>query len=203
MLRVEGIGGRVLLFFVGVGLTTAMQSSSAAIAVTLTAAAAGALDVAGACTVVIGANVGTTSTALFGAIGATPDARRTALAHTAFNLVAGVVAFSTLPLLLRLLVWLDRFAPGEGIAATVALFHTVFNVLGVLAMWPIAGRLVRWLEARFVPTDELEGASAHLDAPPLAIPHVALAALAREGWRLFEIARRTLVDALAADDVAR
>lgn len=203
VLRVEGIGGRVLLFLVGVGLTTAMQSSSAAIAVTLTAAAAGALDVAGACTVVIGANVGTTSTALFGAIGATPDARRTALAHTAFNLVAGVVAFATLPLLLRLLVWLDRWAPGEGIAVTVALFHTVFNLLGVLAMWPIAGRLVRWLEARFVSADAVEGAPAHLDAPSLAIPHVALAALAREGWRLFEIARRTLVDALAADDVAR
>ncbi|MCB9622037.1 MAG: Na/Pi cotransporter family protein [Sandaracinus sp.] len=202
-LRVEGIGGRALLFVIGVGLTTVMQSSSAAIAVTLTAAAAGALDLAGACTVVvIGANVGTTTTALFGAMGATPDARRTALAHTAFNVVAGVVAFVSLPLLVAVDA-LDDYAPGEGLAARVALFHTGFNVLGVVAMWPFAGRLVQWLQARFVPTDEVEGAPAHLDRTVLSIPHVALAALGREGWRLFEIARRVLAAALASDVSAR
>lgn len=202
-LHVEGVGGRALLFVLGVGLTTVMQSSSAAIAVTLTAAAAGALDVAGACTVVIGANVGTTSTALFASLGATPAARRTALAHSAFNLVAGVVAFLTLPLLLRAVAAVDAWAPGEGIAATVALFHTTFNLLGVLVMWPIASHLVHWLERRFAPTDALEGAPAHLDAPTLAIPDVALAALAREGWRLFEIARRTLVSAVEGDESSR
>lgn len=203
VLRLEGVAGRALLFLIGVALTTAMQSSSAAIAVTLTGAAAGALDLAGACTVVIGANVGTTTTALFGSIGATAAARRTALAHTVFNVVAGVIAFATLPLLLAALGLIDRWAPGEGVAATVALFHTAFNLLGVIAMWPFAGRLVRWLEGRFVPADEIEGAPAHLDAPSLAIPHVALAALAREGWRLFEISRRTLAAALASDDASR
>lgn len=202
-LRVGGIGGRLLLFVIGIGLTTLMQSSSAAIAVTLTAAGAGALDLAGACTVVIGANVGTTTTALFGAIQASADAKRTAVAHAAFNVVAASVAFVTLPLLLYVVDAVDRWAPGDGIAATVALFHTLFNVLGVLLMWPLAGRLVRALERRFVARDAHEGEPAHLDRSVLSVPHIALSALAREGWRLFSLSRRTLEAALHDDDAAR
>ena len=69
-----------------------MQSSSAAMAITLTAAQGGLIDAQGAAAVVIGANIGTTATALMTTPGATPNARRAAWAHVAFNLITAVVA---------------------------------------------------------------------------------------------------------------
>ncbi|MFU8817111.1 MAG: Na/Pi cotransporter family protein, partial [Pseudomonadales bacterium] len=90
-----GDGGALrLLPFVAIGilLTVLMQSSSAALAVTLTAAAGGLMPLPAATAMVIGANVGTTSTAVFATIGATAAARRAAMAHVLFNVVAAVAA---------------------------------------------------------------------------------------------------------------
>ncbi|MDP3613342.1 MAG: Na/Pi symporter, partial [Rubrivivax sp.] len=74
----QGEGPWVLLAQLGIGtlMTVLMQSSSAAMAITLTAAQGGLIEAQGAAAVVIGANIGTTVTALLAAIGATPNARR-------------------------------------------------------------------------------------------------------------------------------
>jgi hypothetical protein len=112
-------------------MTVLMQSSSAAMAITLTAAQGGLIDAQGAAAVVIGANVGTTVTALLAAIGATPNARRAAAAHVVFNLLTGVVALLLLPWLIGAL-GLAREAldlPPDP-AAKLALFHTTFNCAG-------------------------------------------------------------------------
>lgn len=88
---------------VGIVLTVLMQSSSAALAIALTAAQGGLLTTQGAAAVVIGANIGTTVTALIAAIGATPAAKRAAAAHIAFNLLTGAVALLLLPWMVGLL----------------------------------------------------------------------------------------------------
>src|SRR3990167_8062507 len=76
---------------IGTLMTVLMQSSSASMAIALTAAQGGLLDAQGAAAVVIGANIGTTVTALLAAIGATPNARRAAAAHVTFNVVTACV----------------------------------------------------------------------------------------------------------------
>src|SRR5690606_148241 len=87
-----------------------------------------------------------------GAIGANVAGRRLAAVHLAFNLVTGIVALS----LMKPLVWLvEVFSVWLGIAHEdytlhLALFHTLFNVLGVLLMWPQIPRMVRLLE-RWLP----------------------------------------------------
>ncbi|MFO7903393.1 MAG: Na/Pi symporter [Pirellulaceae bacterium] len=98
----EGFGG--LLLFVGIGflLTMLMQSSSAVMAVTLTAASGGLIPLNAGAAMVIGANMGTTSTAALSVIGATPNAKRVAGAHVAFNLITGAMTFLILPLFLYL-----------------------------------------------------------------------------------------------------
>ena len=85
---------------IGAAMTVLMQSSGASMAIALTAAQGGLLTAQGAAAVVIGANVGTTFTALLAAIGATPNARRAAAAHVAFNLITGTVALVLLPWLI-------------------------------------------------------------------------------------------------------
>ena len=188
-----GSGGLGVLAHVGAGalLTVLMQSSSAALAVVLTAAQGGLLDIHDAAAVVIGANIGTTVTAMLAALGATPNARRAAAAHVLFNLLTGAVALLLLPWLidaiglLQVLLELDA-AP----AVTLALFHTTFNVLGVLLMWPLAARLAGFLARRFHTADEDEARPQHLDRTVLSVPALALDALIQEVRRMGEVALR-------------
>jgi Na/Pi-cotransporter len=131
----------------GMALTVLMQSSSAALAVALTAAQSGALPLTAAAAVVIGANLGTTVKALLAALGATANAKRAAMAHVVFNLLTGVVALLLLPWLLTGIVLLGAALDLDSApAATLALFHTIFNVLGVALMWPLCRhwRSTRW-----------------------------------------------------------
>ncbi len=184
----------------GVVMTVLMQSSSASMAVALTAAQGGLLDTQGAAAVVIGANIGTTFTAVLAAIGATSNARRVAAAHVAFNVLTGGVAFALLPWLVQTIeLARDGLALPADPAATLALFHTVFNVLGVVLMWPLAGALAHWLQARFRAREEDEAQPRHLDTNALAVPALAVEALASEVARITQIslraARATLAEA--------
>lgn len=176
---------------IGVLMTVLMQSSSAAMAIALTAAQGGLLTMHGAAAVVIGANIGTTVTALLAAVGATPNARRAAAAHVVFNLVTAAVALALLPWLLVALAaatqWLGLSSEP---AAGLALFHTVFNVLGVLLMWPLASSLTAWLQKRFRAREDNEAQPRYLDDNVLQVPTLAVGALKREVARIGHTAIR-------------
>jgi phosphate:Na+ symporter len=123
----QGEGLVVVMTQLGIGvlMTVLMQSSSAAMAITLTAAQGGLIEAQGAAAVVIGANIGTTVTALLAAIGATPNARRAASAHVVFNLLTGVVALLLLPWLIGMLGEArEALALPPDPATKLALFHT-------------------------------------------------------------------------------
>jgi len=191
---------------VGIVLTVLMQSSSAALAIALTAAQGGLLTAQGAAAVVIGANIGTTVTALIAAIGATAAAKRAAAAHIAFNLLTGAVALLLLPWLVGLLAVLgNALELGDSPAGRLALFHTLFNVMGVILIWPLASQLTRFLEARFRSTEEEDAQPQFIDRTVLAVPALALDALEREVRRMGAIALRLLgvpSPAAAAGDAA-
>ena len=186
-----------MLLFSGVLITVLMQSSSASLALVLTAAQGGLLPMQAAAAAVIGANIGTTVTAVLGAAGATSNARRPAAAHVAFNVLAGAVAFALLPWLLTSVAALRAtLGLAAAPAADLALFHTSFNVLGVVLMWPLAPHLVRWLERVFRTAEEDESRPRFLDHTLLTLPDLALAALDRELRRLGGFAARTVAAAL-------
>jgi phosphate:Na+ symporter len=193
-----GIGGGVLFFLVGTVLTVATQSSSAAIALTLSAATGEVVSLESAAAMVIGANLGTTSTAVFSVVGATPAAKRVASAHVVFNVVTAVAALLTLPWLVDLLVQGLMQADGHAGPATVlAAFHTVFNVLGVLLMVPLSAPLLRALEGRFVSEGEAARRPRHLDATIIEVPAIAFAALQLETRRLGHQAVTLLADVIS------
>ncbi len=175
-------GGNMLLFVaIGFLLTFLMQSSSAAMAVTLTAAAGGLMPLSAAAATVIGANVGTTSTAALAVIGSTSNAQRAAAAHVLFNLLTAMVALLLLGPMLELIA---VGFPEGGVATVLALFHTIFNLLGVALMWWLTPTLVHFLEGRFRSIEEDEGRPRYLDRNVMAAPGLALDALAMELERI-------------------
>jgi len=189
------------LLFLGVGfvMTLLMQSSGASMALTLTAAGSGWIPIEAAAAMVIGANLGTTSTAVLAAIGATPNAKRVAASHVFFNLITGAVALLTLPLWLWFIAYLGTWFNGGGghIATMLALFHTLFNVLGVLLMWPLTARMVTYLETFFHQAEDDESNPRYLDLTLVDTPELAHVALGNELQRV-----ALLVAGMAADAVS-
>lgn len=199
----HGFIGRLLFALLGVGLTVAMQSSSAALAVTLTAAAGGLVSLPAAAAVAIGANIGTTSTGLLAVIGATPAAKRAASAHVLFNGVSGVAALAVLPWLLGAAqAGASATGLGEEPATVIAVFHTLANLLGLALMLPLAKPVTRRLERMFRNADEDESRPRHLDDNVLAMPALALDAARLELCRVEELVRRMGVRSLAGDAAA-
>ncbi|MCW8909813.1 MAG: Na/Pi symporter [Gammaproteobacteria bacterium] len=175
---VLGVTGVLVYLAIGFLMTLFTQSSSAAIAIILTAATGGVLTLEAAAAMVIGANVGTTSTAGFAVIGATPNAKRVASAHVVFNLLTGLIALIILPVLFMVIKYAGQFLGMEdNPAVTLALFHTIFNILGVALMWPLSGKLCHFLLKRFRSTEEIESKPHYIDNTILVSPPLALNAL--------------------------
>jgi len=200
LLENGGATSRFLMVLVGFLLTMAMQSSSAAMAIVLTALDGGLVTLEGGAALVIGANIGTTSTAALSVIGATPNAKRVAGGHVLFNLLTGLVALAVLPLLLKGVFLLERLLGiGSGQVKALALFHTFFNILGVVLVLPLTRFMVRFLKQRFRTSEEDESRPRFLDKTLAATPVLAVQALAKELDRMGTIARRMAKEAISSE----
>ena len=139
--------GIVIYTGIGIVITTILQSSSATLALILTALAAGQIEYENALALAIGANVGTTITAVLGSLKSNIAGKRLAGAHLIFNVITGSVALSLIyPLgtFVNYLSELLSISPTD-YTLKLALFHTIFNVLGVILMIPWIKRLERFL----------------------------------------------------------
>lgn len=148
---IPGFWGLIVYTLLGIAITTILQSSSATLALILTAMAAGQVTYEISLALAIGANVGTTITAVIGALGANVAGRRLAGAHMIFNLTTGILALSLIYPLANLV---DLLAENMNIAADnymlkLALFHSVFNVFGVIIMIPFIKKLEKLLHRIF------------------------------------------------------
>lgn len=194
-----GLAGRLILIGFGMLMTVVMKSSSAAMATTLAAVATGAINIEQAAALAIGQNIGTAVTSALAAIGATTAAKRTALAHILFNVFTGVVAFAVLPLFVHVVADAVDALDGHGgsIDAPTALaaFHTAFNVLGVVLLYPVLGPFARMIQ-RMVP-ERAVGPARFLDPAVASVGPIALEAARRA---LLEIVRDA---SIAAADALR
>lgn len=142
----DGLIWTLILIMVGMIMTVLMQSSSAAVVTTITALHTGTVDFHQAALLVIGQNVGTTVKALIAAIGVSTPAKQTVAAHILFNLLTGLVAVMFLQILIDLVFLISSWLRVSDLAIQLAIFHTVFNVTGViliLIIYPWFLKLVR------------------------------------------------------------
>lgn len=137
--------GRLQMAGLGMVLTVVTQSSSAGVAIAMTALVGDAINLQQAAAMVIGMDIGTTVTAALATLNGSTAARRTGWSHVIYNLCTGVMAFILLDGLLGLgALWF------EDPAIALVAFHSGFNLLGVLLVIPFAKPFAR-LVVRLVP----------------------------------------------------
>ena len=141
--------GVIFYLLIGALLTAAMQSSSATIALILTGLHSELLGFEDAASMVIGANIGTTATILLGGIRSTQIKKRVAASHLIFNVFSAIIG---LILLWPLSYGIQYFvgSANENAVIGIALFHTIFNLIGVIAFYPFIRRYSAWL-IRIIP----------------------------------------------------
>jgi len=169
-------------------LTAIFQSSAATLGIALTAAHSGILGIEAAIPIVLGANIGTTLTAIVSSLGASVDAKRVALAHVLFKVIGVLIV----------LPFLDFFTTLVGHSSTdaarqVANAHTFFNIGIAVLFLPFTGPFTRFVKAllphslspeRFGPK--------YLDPIVLASPTLALVQATRETLRNADIVQEML-----------
>ena len=189
----SGLLGVLALVLVGLVMTAVMQSSTAAIAVTLSAYYAGAVGLDQACALIVGQNVGTATSSALAAIGASSTAKRLALAYVLFKLIAALIALAVFPVVTPLLVRASNTIDGVSLLAA---YHTAFNVVGVLVLLPLVDKFTRLVE-RILP-ERGSPLTRCLDPAALASPIVAVEAVRRTVARALAAVCRSLDAALAA-----
>lgn len=162
-----------LLIGIGIVMTIIMQASSAAMAMTLTALFAGAIDFEQAAFLVIGQNIGTTATAIVASIGASIAAKRTAVTHLLFNVITAIIVTIFIPYILKFVEVVTIAISGSfNETMGLALFHTLFSVLGAIIFVPFAGKFAKLL-MKLLPEKE-NALTRNLDQNLVSIPSAAL-----------------------------
>lgn len=194
----QGYAGIFVYILFGAVATVIIQSSSATMAIIITALATGQIDYINALSLAIGANIGTTVTAVLGALASNQNGKRLAVAHFIFNIITGIVA---VVFIYPLKDMVDLMAPVFAIsesdyAMKLALFHTIFNVVGVLLVSPFIRQLVQYLETLFCVKEEGRGQAKYLTREVMEIPATALAALRKETIHLYDKSLEAIVHAM-------
>lgn len=133
----------VLAILAGAVVTAIIQSSSASVGILQTLAANGIVNWRSAVFITLGQNIGTCITALLSSAGAGKNAKRASIIHLLFNTIGAVVFGIIMYILFKVQsVW----AASQINSVQISIFHTVFNVLNTLLLFPFANGLVKLSE---------------------------------------------------------
>jgi len=183
----------ILGVIAGAVLTAVIQSSSASVGILQALSATGAVSYAAAVPIIMGQNIGTCVTAMLSSVGATKNAKRTAIVHLLFNVIGTVVCL----ILFLIASWI--FSPAIlGESAThfgIAICHTIFNVACTALLLP-SGNLLEKLVCRIVPDAKEPEVVSELDERLFATPAVALQRSRNVTGEMAETAAATLKSAV-------
>ncbi len=167
----DNLSGIFLCVLAGSILTMILQSSSATVGITMALAIEGLLGFEASVALILGENIGTTITAQLASMGTNVNARRTANAHTLFNVIGVLLIILFFPLFLQVVEWLtssflgigppDLVVGGEkpNIARYIANSHTMFNLVSAVFFLLILPYLVKatiWLTPHKKEEEELD-----------------------------------------------
>ncbi len=187
----------ILGVLVGMIMTVIVQSSSATIAVLQNFASQASADgvtsiigLSGAIPILLGDNIGTTITAILASIGQSTNAKRTAIAHSIFNITGSILFLFFIPVLVKFVEFISPKGPEvEVISRQIANAHTTFNVVCTL-IWlpliPLMVKIVTFLVKGKENNEIQEYEPQFIDQNLISQPIVAICLVAKEINRLFD-----------------
>lgn len=185
---VGGYPGLFLFTFLGVAATVIMQSSHATLVIIITALAAGQVTYENALALAIGANIGTTITAILGSMSSNVQGKRLAAAHLIFNAVTAIIAIGFIHQIGQGVNVISAWAgiADDDYTLKLAVFHTVFNTIGIVVMIPFINKLVNFLQ-RYMPEKVVAAAMPkYLNDANIELPDTAIEAVRKETLRLYD-----------------
>ena len=188
----------ILGVLAGTILTAVVQSSSASVGILQSLTVTGAITFGAAVPIVMGQNIGTCVTAMISSIGASKNGRRAAIIHLYFNIIGVVIwlaifylvnAFIGLPFVSRITNMWD-----------IAIIHTVFKILSVIAIAPFYKLLVKLSYLTVKETDDEKENANLLDERLFATPSVAVGRATEVTLAMSEISCKAMIDAMGLFD---
>lgn len=200
-----------ILIFLAVGtiITGIVQSSAAVMAITILMCSTGVLPIYLGIALVMGENIGTTMTANLAALGATPQARRAALAHLVFN-VTGVIwviiFFYPFTHFCCQIVGYEyegaTNVSAQRVSMALAAFHTAFNLCNTfLLVWfiPVIERIVNFIIKSEKEEEEVEPRLQFLEGGIMQTPELSVLEAQKEihqfglrTHRMFDMAKEII-----------
>lgn len=145
--------GRLKLIAIGIIFTIITQSSSAGVAVALSAIFAGTINFEQAAALVVGMDVGTTITAALATIGQSTEARRTGFSHVIYNIMTAIGAFFLITPFTMVLESIFPTAITHNAEVSLVAFHTTFNFIGLVVVLPFTNKFASFM-FRLIPQNE-------------------------------------------------
>ncbi len=189
-------GAPIVLLLIGVGLTAVVQTSAATLGIAVGLALNGAIGLDTALPLVLGANIGTTATALLASLGGAAEGPRVAAAQVALKLAGAIVAFPLIGAVTPLIAWSAPDLPRQ-----IANAHTFFNLAMLVVLLPLVTPFA-WLVRTIVPEPRRTEPRAedYLDPATLASPTVAIGQATRAILRMAELVQTMVRDVISAMD---
>ncbi len=173
--------GTFIFVIVGFILTTIIQSSSATIAITLTAVYAGVLNFPCAAAIVIGSEVGTTIKILLWGMKGSPDKKRVAWGNFIYNIFTAIIAYI---FLYKIVYFIENIVQIRNPLIGLAFFQSAINVLSIILFVPFLSVFAKWLENKFTTKENYSNSYVGAELPIL--PVLATDALRKETENLFQ-----------------
>jgi phosphate:Na+ symporter len=170
----------VVFVVIGFALTAIVQSSSAAMAIILSGVNGGVISFEMAAAMVIGSNMGTTITIIVGSIGGNVTKKRIAWSHFFFNMFTGLMAAIFIRALIALIDQLNDIDADP--VTGLALFHTVFNLTGVIVFTAFLNPFVAFITG--LVKEQKKQIAKFISLASVAVPEAAAVALENEVKRL-------------------
>ncbi|WP_295739185.1 Na/Pi symporter [uncultured Helicobacter sp.] len=193
----EGLSG--VLLFVGLGalMTAIVQSSHATLTIIISAFAAGSMSYENALAATLGTSVGGVMTAVIASLSTNIDGKRLAVANCIFNFSIALLVIATFDYFvlvnstISMLLGLE-----ENSVLRIAVFHTLFNLVGVVLLLPLIPKIAIFLESAIKDKDSQVDKPLYVNDTIVQYQDTAFIALTREVYHLYENAFELISHAL-------
>jgi phosphate:Na+ symporter len=180
----------VVGILMGALATALVHSSSATVGLVMVLGQAGLIDINTAVYIMLGDNIGTCITAQLASLTGNIQARRTAWAHTFYNIFGVLATWLAFPLFIKAILGITAYLqPNGGITAQIANSHTLFNIFSAIVFLPITRYYVKFLETVIRGKNEHAATGIFLDKLLIQTPVAAFKASLSEITRGAEISR--------------